>query len=200
MKIHASLLAVVIVMASCGISLAEGTNVSPSELQRAIDQNLVYHAPQFAVLLDEASADPGLDDLERAGLAIRLGTTNGCRGPRSTVVLTEKGQALAARRGWGTSEDVLMIPLGSFDYVPGSSKVVRNAKGSYAVRFRYRYTTSSNAAVLLSLGRAKDWDSGDGFTLADAGTIHERTAMLLYNPNRGWFLEDEWERPATVEC
>jgi len=163
-------------------------------------QDLSYNSPAFVVLLDQAKPSAGVVDLERAGIVESLYSTQSCFGPQSMLVLTEKGQRIAASRGWEVDRNVLEIPVGRFAYIDGSLSIKRYNGRPYAISFRYRYEPNFNAAFLISLGNATDWDTGDNMTLADEGKIFARTVQLQFDVSRGWWLTTDWHRLRTYQC
>ena len=175
-------------------------NISGKELTEAIRQNLQYHAPQYIVLLDQAYPDAGVRDLVRAGLLETASVTTSCSGPQWALSITEKGQSVAWARGWPAYHDVLTIQVGSLRYIAKSAKLFYSAGRPYAVRFEFRYAPGSNAGVLRGLGAARDWTTGDGFTLADSGRVFAKTLPLYYSSARGWYLQEEWTRRRTGIC
>ena len=153
------------------------------------------------MLLDQASPVPGIDDLLRAGILERVSvTTGGCYGPEESLVLTEQGQRVASSRGWSLRDAVFVIPVGRLVYVPSSARVEKKNGVPHAVRFAFRYEPGSNARLLLSLGPASHWATGDGLTLADAWRIFVKTVPLEYDAASGWSLRNEWLHQRTFVC
>lgn len=189
-----------VLLAVPAVAQSRQRTISVQDSLDAIRQNLQYHAPQYVVLLDQALLDAGVVDLERKGIVEIASTTLGCRGRQSTLVVTRKGQSVAEIRGWLIYGDVLTIPVGSFTYVPNSATILRGIDGPYAIRFQFRYVPDANANVLLAIGRAKDWETGDDLTLLDANRIYTKTVPLFYTSSRGWYLKEEWISNRTPVC
>ena len=164
-------------------------------------KNLAFHAPEYVVLLDQAIPDAGTRDLEKAGILETLyAFEDSCYRPRLSLVLTEKGQALASSLGWRVYRNTLVVPLGRFVYVPNSALVDGDSSKPVALTFTFRYAANKNAAALLAFGRASDWDTGDGLTLADVGQTYRKTVPARYEKDGGWSLEEEWSRKQGFVC
>ena len=209
MKIAVFVTVLSAVLATSAIAKPYPTTISENEVTEVIRQNLQYHAPRYIVFLDGAYPHAGVRDLVRAGfLGITSKTIISCL-PQWSLYLTKQGRSLSEARGWSVSVSVhdgmrydgmLTIQAGSLEYVPKSATVLRDAGRPDAIRFKFKYVPSSNANTLLRIGPARDWKTGDGFTLADAGHIYERTVVLSYNAARGWYVRNEWAWRPVVTC
>lgn len=182
------------------LALVISTIISQNELTQVVRRNLQYHAPQYVVLLDQAYPDAGVRDFVRAGLLETISETTNCSGPQWTLGFTKEGRSIAWARGWSAYRDLLTIQAGSLQYVPKSAKVLYSRGVPYAIRFAFRYTPDSNAYALLRIGPARDWTTGDGFTLSDAGRVYVKTVPLYYSSARGWYLKEEWTRTHAAVC
>lgn len=209
MKIAVFLTVLSAVLATSAIAKPYPTTISEKEVTQVIRQNLQYHAPQYVVLLYGTYPNAGVRDLVRAGLLEIESKTEMC-GPVWALDITKQGRSISEVRGWSVSvyekggmlfDRMLTIQAGSLEYVPKSATVLRDAGRPDAIRFKFKYVPSSNANTLLRIGPARDWKTGDGFTLADAGHIYARTVVLSYNASRGWYLLNEWAwRPPAPIC
>ena len=173
--------------------------ISAKKVTEVIRQNLQYHAPQYIVLLDDTYPDAGVRDLVRVGLLETDSTTEQC-GPKWRLRLTEKGEVMSLARGWSVYHDMLTIQVGSFRYIPNSAKVWRDSGHPDGVRFQFQYVPNANAQTLLRIGPARDWETGDGLTLADAGHTFVRSMELSYNSAPGWYLLEEWASRRLLVC
>lgn len=155
--------------------------ITAGQARLLVQENLVYHAPSFGLSLDQlVNADGGGDDLVGAGV-LTAARTQGrvCGEPLARYRLSQDGLRIAGQRGWATEINSLAIPVGRFIYVPGTYAVRRGALGSYEITFRFRYVGNSNSRYLLSIGKASDWATGDGLSLANLGEVLTETVPLV---------------------
>ena len=223
MKIALFAVAASFALATSAFAKPSPKTISERNVVEVVQQNLQDHAPQYIVLLDETYPDAGVRDLIRAGLLEKDFMTTDC-GPEWGLSMTEKGQSMSWARGWSIYQGMLTIQVGRFRYIPKSAKVLRssgqgyalhvssfgyihesgkNYHGSgppYAVQFEFQYVPNANAKALLRIGPARDWKTGDGLTLADAGRIYVKTVALNYNAARGWYLSEAWRLRRVAVC
>ena len=187
-----SLFAVLLLLqfAPTGARAARPT-ITKQKIMNAILYDLAYHAPVIIIDLDGDTLRSSVRNLERAGILRVIGRTSAdLYGPagRLILLLTNRGQRIAASRGWGVRSGFLEIPTGWLKYMPGSYKL--HGDGSLiTISYRWRYEPNSNVSYLLKLGPLSSWSrsmyptclsaSGKALNKSDM-----RTILLFVSPNR----------------
>lgn len=180
------------------------TNVSRSLIVRLIEKNLSENQPVVTIRLLRrlnSHAPKGYTDLERAGILQEVAVNGGsvCDiGP--AYRLSEKGRAEAISRQWRVSGSSVVIPMGHFQYVPGSavvnprpSREMPGLKDTFDLSIKYRFDGNANAADLLKLGSGKDWVVS-GYKhpsphLSDVGHVRSKT-LMLYRWHGSWAIAE----------
>lgn len=161
---------------------------------------VAYNPPVYFVNLQSARPGPDIAALERAGILKRLGSVPGLCGQRGfKLAVTERGQEIAASRGWDLSFGMLSIPLGKFNIERiGEARPTRYRS---ALPVTVRFEANANAAYLKRFGNARSWHLESlphvNLTLADAG-LSRSVEVPVYWDNRlgltpipGWHDENE---------
>lgn len=137
--------------------------LSTTQLTHIIETYLSAHPPVIRLVLRRSLgsyAPVAYDDLARAGLLrIVAGKQGQAPGPRYD--LTAKGHEVFDEfvQGKPAKQGVMVIdiPVGEFRYVRGSVVLVSSEFGRSTATFKYYFSGSTNADLLLRSGPAMDW-------------------------------------------
>ena len=164
--------------------------ISTRSARNMVQEYLSHYSPNISIALDDGTRESAeIDDLIGAGiLVVRSRWNTDCYGTKLALLLTEKGQRIAAARGWLANDGVLTIPLGRYTSIDNLFRIRPKRGKPYSITFRYRYENNRNERYLLSLGRAVEWVTSAGKSLADMQKTFEKTAYLRFSRGRGWWL------------
>src|SRR5579863_2841381 len=161
--------------------------------EELVREGLLHHSITVDFPLDALARGAATTALETNGLLKRTSSYTNCAGTFDRAVVTDYGQSFAARRGWATVENVLTVPVGTFDYVSGSARVTNATSYSARVSAHFRFVANQNARTLVAMAPRGAWmiDSiaGPKMTLRDAGAILARSFSAERDGLGNWELD-----------
>lgn len=127
--------------------------IAPKSVVSAIVADLTFFTPNVTIGLTGERMSPGIAALERAGILEKVAS-----GPDGTVslMLTNKGERIAADRGWSVRFSILTITTGSLQYVPNSYRA-RAGTNNLKVTYLWRYVPNGNVEYLLKMAPLSSW-------------------------------------------
>jgi hypothetical protein len=165
--------------------------------------------PTVDLVFGIPSQDPSSAALARAGLARVIASGKTCYGTDYTYAPSPTLLDIAKHRGWRVSrpapdETEIMIPVGSYAYVPRSLSIEGSGPSWVQADFAYRLKPNANLQTLLFIAPARAWSiqGTPGFAGDDAVTdaLHVQTGKIsLQHTSTGWArLEQVWHAATAV--